>query len=319
MKVRITVAFSLVFCMLLCIVFSGCGETDASHSEGTRETASETAVAETTPEGKTEAKEQNAPETEKMTQTTEKETAAETPQPLPDPSTVSFPEPEAADWDALGYMNVNFNTFINVFTLPFFVNQPDGQPEDTYEIHLNSATMDSAQAEKAMFYFSTSLLYERFFGEPESAYINRDADVFRAWDNTTDDITVPGTDWGIRYPEQNIRWLAQNVLNMQQPFEPEAFAAAPGYCVYRDGYFYFPGPGYEFDPFYYTCVYLKRQNDDGTYTMSVTLVNIPAYDNQINVSGTGSITVALKEIDGVRFWSVYDYNAHFEVELIPSE
>ena len=236
--------------------------------------------------------------------TTEKPTEPTTAEPTTEEPTIEdvlipmdnvepvFLVPTDEDFEALG-IDYNADSFLNSLPLTFL-----RQDEHHFKADFHSESMDTAELKKRIIFISVSDLYEYCFGELDRrTYSEQD----RPFENG-------GRSW-IRYPEESILWIAKNVLNMKQSFSRSAFMAAPDVCRYLDGYYYFYADGFDTELIKSKMIDKKRL-DNNKYEITVSYLGV-GYDKWEGhgCDGVGKLTVALKEVDGKRVWSVYDYQA----------
>lgn len=191
------------------------------------------------------------------------------------------------------------NGFVQMLNLTFM-------PESagSFTIDYDSSRLNTASVKHYLFFLDYSRIYISHYGDPQTV----SADLGN---------TGKKRDYWV-YPEENILWLARNVLNFTGEFDPAAFEAPgsggnPSPCTYKDGMYYFSIPG--FDTFQaYPDKISASPLADGKYKLTVSYRYPFDYNDVRPVSGTGEVIVALKEADGKRFWSVYSYKADLNTD-----
>lgn len=202
-----------------------------------------------------------------------------------------FLTPTEEDFEALG-TDFDSDSLLNRLPLTFL---QEGSP---HLADFHSGTLDTAGLKKHLIFISISTLYSYYFGEPEQTGFPEGESPFGGLRNC------------VRYSEKNILWIAENVLNMKGSFSREAFASAGPYvCRYLDGYYYFPSEGFDADQIRSRMID-KKELGDNRFEITMRYM-VVGYDGWKGLSGdgVGKATVALKEIDGKRVWSIYDYRA----------
>lgn len=236
--------------------------------------------------------------------TTEKPTEPTTAEPTTEEPTIEnvlipmenaepvFLVPTDEDFEALG-IDYNADSFLNSLPLTFL-----RQDEHHFKADFHSESMDTAELKKRIIFISISDLYKYCFGELDR----------RTYSEEDKPFENGGRSW-IRYPEENILWIAENVLNMKQSFSQNDFMASPDVCRYLDGNYYFYSDGFDTELIKSKMIDMKEL-DDNKYEITVSYLGV-GYDiwEGHGCDGVGKLTVALKEIDGKRVWSVYDYQA----------
>ncbi|MBQ5968730.1 MAG: hypothetical protein IJL52_01270 [Clostridia bacterium] len=214
----------------------------------------------------------------------------------------------AADFDVLGTDFHNYDSILNTLASTLFMpDEETGVEKQTAAF--NSADMDSADLKGALFYITYSKLYQLFFEEPEEAMFDASNDPFPELEEST---------YYLKYSEKNILWLAENVLNMEQPFDRNAFCdGVAGFstpCGYKDGDFYFPSYGYSLDWGELSRIKSAEMMDDHRYRLTIEYFH-DAYGETYAVNGEGTMIAGLKDIDGQRVWSIYSYSADITVDF----
>ncbi|MBQ7957591.1 MAG: serine/threonine-protein kinase [Clostridia bacterium] len=168
-------------------------------------------------------------------------------------------------------------------------------------------------------YNGISIIYERYFDDYGKLYAEKPDPKNRFGIQAPDDYPTELKGVYTQLSAQKVEWLAENIFNIDYEFV-EDLSVKDGEYVYNniakepyyfDGYYYFAsdfiyadGGGTGFD----LRVKNKKYNVDGTATVNVDMV---AGDLK---KGSFEITVGVKEIEGKRYWSVYNLNVNASME-----
>ena len=222
---------------------------------------------------------------------------------------VTYPEPTEDDFETLG-AHYAFN-YLYVIGNSFF----DHAAGEGYRctVDFDSAKLDSASAAcYALYYHGVSPLYEYLFNDDVQLVFNENGEP------STDEPFPEGYDQ--RYTEEHMQFIAQYVLNMEQPFDRAAFLTAGGEynvsAVHENGYYYFTVPAIEYDFGFPARIKEMKALDDHKYQFTVEYIS-GAYTPDTAMEGEGTLVAALKEVDGKRFWSIYSYHADVRTGELP--
>ncbi|MBR3554010.1 MAG: hypothetical protein IKN72_11595 [Clostridia bacterium] len=229
--------------------------------------------------------------------------------------TTKFLTATAEDFDKLGTDFYNYTSILNGLELEEtffkFINNDYDTQTAQFIASFDSTKMDTKAFRDYLFFISSSSLYDRYFDEPESIQYDETNDPFPETESEN-----PFHIYTI-YPEKNIRWIAENVLNMEQPFDREAFCKSSDndsyLCKYKDGAFYFWLDGYDSELVSFARIKKSEIMGDHRYKIIVEYF-YDEYEMRCNVVGEGTLIAGLKDIDGQRIWSIYNYDADITVE-----
>ena len=222
---------------------------------------------------------------------------------------VNYPEPTDADFAMLG-TDYGENYLFEIGKTLFSSEEGDGW---RCAIDFDSANVDTAAATRYMlYYFTDSPIYDDLFSDSASLEYDENGELL------SDEYLPEG--YYCRYTEENIQFIAQYVFNMEQPFDRAAFLNADveygDFAIYENGYYYLSAPGgIEYDFAIPARIKDMKQLEDHKYQFTVEYTSL--YDG-ITLEGEGTLVAALKEVNGIRFWSIYTYQAKVRT-VDPSE
>ena len=218
-----------------------------------------------------------------------------------------FLVPTEEDFVALGTDFDQHESFINTLAPTFLAPKrisATAVSDREMQADFHSDALDSATLNDYLFDCSWSLLYEYYFGEPETVSYYEDKE-----HNPFPDL--PDASYYL-YSEEKVLWIAENVLNMRQPFSRNDFLKE-GLSGYLDGYYYVCCGAFEIDSGVWARIIDKEPLDGNRYRITVDYL-LDAYDMRCNVEGKGTLVVALKDVGGQRVWSLYSYEADIAID-----
>ena len=208
----------------------------------------------------------------------------------------TFSEATEEDLEALG-TEFDADSFLNLLTPTLGLNTMiTGYEEQHYDIDFDCTSDKTLLYIKMyLFYNSRSFICDSIFGEPETVEFTQSDDPFPELNNSLHRY--------VKYPKEYVDWAAVYILNTQPP---DIEKIAWNNAAYKDGCYYFVDEifGYECDKLA-RATNIKKQGN-GTYLVKTEYRDV--FTNK-KLKGSGTLVVGLREMGGVRVWSVLSYEA----------
>lgn len=209
----------------------------------------------------------------------------------------NFVEPTKEDWKNLGTDKDNFDSVL--YPWLHYLG-------DTKEYNSNDLTAKDV-LQKLTNWTGYCDTYKLYFDEPEKIEYNKQPDPMKQYARNEKD-TEYFSGFYYKYPAKNINWMLENIYNVKpktiKNFDRGVFGASLPY--YYEDYYYFNAPNGGDG---YTPSRVNPDNyvklDDGRYKVSIDFVG--GYEENPYYEKYAEMVVGLKQIDGKRFWSLYEY------------
>ena len=164
----------------------------------------------------------------------------------------------------------------------------------------------TAVPEDYLFCVTHSYFYAYCFGTPQMITYSESEDPFS---NGYEHAYFP-------YKVDKLDWVSENMLNLG-PVDVDAFTAVQEdgkrYAEYKDGVLYMYSFPYGFESGFSAEAKTTQRLADGSYQFTI---GYEYYDGgeMRSVDGEGTLIAAIREIDGIRIWSILSYTADLYIQ-----